>query len=477
MWNMRGLLALLPSGITELLQRVPPEILNRMTELRLRAGQPPAVTVGARTLFLSSEGTTVTAEKGLLIPQETVQETLLSLCGHSLHGIEKTLDQGYFTAAGGFRVGVCMLPDAVRQGLALSLCIRLPRELPGAAREVYPVWRKSSGIILAGPPASGKTTVLRDLCRMISAGEQDGPCRTVLIDERNELSGWDGKRAAFRLGPCTDILFGIPKEQALRRAIRTLSPQVILCDEIADGREAAAIREGFYCGVKFAVTVHCGSRQEMDGNVILRELMRTGAFSHIHLLGLPAGTKGATVAKDEFDREDNRAHYRVWGVRGDRNGLFGQAAPEPAAGGADGAVLGGFSAADGTDRCPAGIDSKDAGGTLGLSGVSLCPMSCGMSGGFRERIEGGGAGERFNTGDAESHSAAGRDTGQHPDGNGTAGAIGGAGGGTAGGKILGGTGEPAGDALPETGGTGRTGAGCSADVTEETAWKWISSSG
>lgn len=477
MWNMRGLLALLPSGIAELLQRVPPEILNRMTELRLRAGQPPAVTVGARTLFLSSEGTTVTAEKGLLIPQETVQETLLSLCGHSLHGIEKTLDQGYFTAAGGFRVGVCMLPDAGRQGLALSLCIRLPRELPGAAREVYPVWRKSSGIILAGPPASGKTTVLRDLCRMISAGVQDGPCRTVLIDERNELSGWDGKRAAFRLGPCTDILFGIPKEQALRRAIRTLSPQVILCDEIADGREAAAIREGFYCGVKFAVTVHCGSRQEMGGNVIMRELMRTGAFSHIHLLGLPAGTKGATVTKDEFDREDNRAHYRVWGMRGDRDGLFGQAAPEPAAGGADGAVLGGFPAADGTDRCPTGIDSKDAGGTLGLSGVSLCPMSCGMSGGFRERIEGGGTGERFDTGDAESHSAADRDTGQHPDGNGTAGAIGGAGGGTAGGKILGGTGEPAGDALPETGGTGRTGAGCSADVTEETAWKWISSSG
>ena len=370
-----------------------------------------------------------------------------------------------------------MLPDAGRQGLALSLCIRLPRELPGAAREVYPVWRKSSGIILAGPPASGKTTVLRDLCRMISAGVQDGPCRTVLIDERNELSGWDGKRAAFRLGPCTDILFGIPKEQALRRAIRTLSPQVILCDEIADGREAAAIREGFYCGVKFAVTVHCGSRQEMGGNVILRELMRTGAFSHIHLLGLPAGTKGETVTKDEFDREDNRAHYRVWGVHGDRDGLFGQAAPEPRAGGADGAVLGGFPAADGTDRCPAGFDSKDAGGTLKLSGVSLCPMSCGMSGGFRGRIEDGGAGERFNTGDAESHSAVGRDTGQHPDGNGTAGAIGGAGGGTAGGKILGGTGEPAGDALPEAGGTGRTGAGCSADVTEETAWKWISSSG
>lgn len=476
MWNMRGLLALLPSGIAELLQRVPPEILTRMTELRLRAGQPPAVTVGARTLFLSSEGTTVTAEKGLLIPQETVQETLLSLCGHSLHGIEKTLEQGYFTAAGGFRVGVCMLPDAGRQGLALSLCIRLPRELPGAARDVYPAWRKSSGIILAGPPASGKTTVLRDLCRMVSTGFDSAPCRTVLIDERNELSGWNGNETAFQLGPCTDILSGIPKEQAIHRAIRTLSPEVILCDEIADEQEAKAIREGFYCGVKFAVTVHCGSRKEMSDNVILNELMGTGAFSHICLLGVPAGGKALVVTKDEFfckaDRVDN--HFRD--LRCDWNDHFGQAIPKPPAVGADGTILGGFFAGDGFISGFTEGNYKDACGSLDVSGVSLCPKSGGISGDILHFTEEGTHRERSSADNAKNHSAVSGYLGQCTNGSRTPDAVKCFDSTEAGGKILGGTKDPSRGALQETGHTGRACTCGSAHLMEETAWKWISSS-
>ena len=55
-----------------------------------------------------------------------MQETMIALSGHSLHGIEKTLEQGYFTAPGGFRVGVCLEPYAAKQGQALSLNIRIP---------------------------------------------------------------------------------------------------------------------------------------------------------------------------------------------------------------------------------------------------------------------------------------------------------------------------------------------------------------
>lgn len=93
-----------------------------------------------------------------------------------------------------------------------------------------------------------KTTILRDLCRLISFGEGRIPTRTVLLDERNELGGWDGEKCAFQLGPCTDILSGLPKAEAIRRATRTLSPQVILCDEIADEHEATAIQYAFSAG-------------------------------------------------------------------------------------------------------------------------------------------------------------------------------------------------------------------------------------
>ena len=304
MWDVQKLLGQLPQPVVTILRQATPTLLEQMTEIRLRSGQPLVVTVGERTLFLSKSGTVVPAEQGFIIPQELVQETMLSLCGHSLHGIEKTLEQGFFTAQGGFRIGACMQPYAARQGRALSLCIRLPREVIGAASDIYSVWQCSQGLILAGPPASGKTTILRDLCRLISSGEGGTSSRTVLLDERNELSGWDGEKCAFQLGPCTDILSGLPKAEAIRRATRTLSPQVILCDEIADEHEAAAIQYAFFCGVHFVVTVHCGVGQEPFYNAMLRRLMQTGAFSHLYLLGLPVGeASGTVVTRDEYDRK------------------------------------------------------------------------------------------------------------------------------------------------------------------------------
>ena len=126
MWDVQKLLGQLPQPVVTILRQATPTLLEQMTEIRLRSGQPLVVTVGERTLFLSKSGTVVPAEQGFIIPQELVQETMLSLCGHSLHGIEKTLEQGFFTAQGGFRIGVCMQPYAPVQ-ISSVVC---PRRKP-----------------------------------------------------------------------------------------------------------------------------------------------------------------------------------------------------------------------------------------------------------------------------------------------------------------------------------------------------------
>lgn len=479
MWDVKKLIMVMPPVLAGLLPRIPMAQREAMTEIRLRAGQPLAVTIGDRSAFLSQEGKEVPPELGFVISQELVQETLLSMCGYSLHGVEKTLEQGYFTALGGFRVGVCMHPYAARQGLALSLCIRLPREVPGAALGAYSVWQRSRGLIIAGPPASGKTTILRDLCRLISNGEAGAPCRTVLVDERNELSGWDGEKNAFQLGMCTDILSGLPKTEAVTRAIRTLSPQVVLCDEIAEPCEVETIRHAFFCGVRFVVTVHCGTRQEPFRNAILRQLMESGVFSHLYLLGLPAGNiKETVVTADEYYCKavgDGTGFERLHS-----NGLHpgGQAEPTTPAGSSAGMLLGGLSAANGTDCAAACADSKGAGRAHSISKSSVC-TGAGRSAGrglwkdpVGSNAEAGAAGVI-----AKSHAATSGDAGAHPDGYRKTGAAGGIGGPAAGRKILGRAGEPAGGTFPETGGAGGTGIGGSAHLMEETAWKWILSSG
>ena len=56
MWDIKRLLSLLPLTVADALQNTSPEIQNGMTELRLRAGKPLAVTVGKKTVFLSAAG-------------------------------------------------------------------------------------------------------------------------------------------------------------------------------------------------------------------------------------------------------------------------------------------------------------------------------------------------------------------------------------------------------------------------------------
>lgn len=83
MWDIKRLLSLLPLTVANALQNTSPEIRNGMTELRLRAGKPLAVTVGKMTVFLSAAGVASSVENGWTVPCKTVQEALLSQIGRA----------------------------------------------------------------------------------------------------------------------------------------------------------------------------------------------------------------------------------------------------------------------------------------------------------------------------------------------------------------------------------------------------------
>lgn len=62
----------------------------------------------------------------------------------------------------------------------------------------------------------------------------------VVLDERFELSA-DG----FDLGACTDILQGYPKQEGLSHAVRCLSPEYIVCDELGENDFRRYVRHRF----------------------------------------------------------------------------------------------------------------------------------------------------------------------------------------------------------------------------------------
>ncbi|MBR5773275.1 MAG: hypothetical protein IKY44_00350, partial [Clostridia bacterium] len=67
--------------------------------------------------------------------------------------------------------------------------------------------------------------------------------------------------------------------EGIIRAVRSLSPQIILCDEIGTNDECEAIAQGLNSGVDFVVTLHSSTRRELVSKPQLRRLAQTGVFS------------------------------------------------------------------------------------------------------------------------------------------------------------------------------------------------------
>lgn len=284
----------LPPILQEALRRVPEREKSRIQEIRLRAGRPLSVFDGSSSRFVTGRGgLTDAGSGGFLIDQGLLQDAFVRLCDYAVHTHQREMEQGFVTTPKGDRVGVCAGVVRDRDGTIScreisSLSLRISREVPGAGRELCRRWDPRRGLLLAGGPGSGKTTLLRDLGRMLASGEL-GSCRKVVyIDERYELSAMVRGLPRRDIGLCGDAICGLPKGESIRQAVRTLSPEYILCDELGSLGEAEEIASGLACGVRFLATVHCGSREELRQNPILRALMDTGAFGGVALLDSPA---------------------------------------------------------------------------------------------------------------------------------------------------------------------------------------------
>ena len=128
-------------------------------------------------------------------------------------------------------------------------------------------------VLFYGPPGLGKTTLLRELIRVIS----DRGVRVAVLDERGELYADGG----FDLGRCSDVLSGISKELGAGMLLRGMNPQVIAMDEISRKEDQGVIQQIMGCGVTLFASAHGRDRQDMQRRPVYRELFESGAFKYI----------------------------------------------------------------------------------------------------------------------------------------------------------------------------------------------------
>jgi len=245
-WNKTQLLAILP-------QRLRMERYEAVSEVRLRLGQRPRLVTVSGWHDLDGPVTT-----------EELRFVLNAASGYSPWTAE-SLGEGYLTAPGGHRIGVCYDGAEVS-----SLCIRVARDVLGIAAGLP----ADQSLLILGPPGSGKSTLLRDHIRHVSRSYM-----VSVVDERRELFP-----EGFSRGENTDILSGVDKPRGIDMVLRSMGPQVIAMDEVTSKADCEALLRAAWCGVRLLATAHADSVKDLKTRTLYRPLAEAGLFTKAAVL-------------------------------------------------------------------------------------------------------------------------------------------------------------------------------------------------
>lgn len=314
--NLNYVLSYVSPRIQEAIRKLNIETTNHIQEIRIRLKRPVVIVTDTGCSFLTITGKTscIISSNCIFSDESEISETINRMCGYSMHSHYEDLLNGYITLPNGSRVGItgtAVYDKEIVKGIKNidGINIRIPRNISGISKTIFDSIFKSglSNLLISGPPSSGKTTILKDLIFNLSSGKNGYFYKVCVIDERKEISS---SISDFRIiGPNTDVLSGYPKSNGISMAVRTLSPDIIVCDEISVN-EIDDIKCAVNCGVSFVFTIHAKNHNELINNIIYKKMIKSSCIDYVAFLKSsyePGSIKN--IIKINEDSDENYIDY------------------------------------------------------------------------------------------------------------------------------------------------------------------------
>lgn len=274
-------LNIFPSKILDEINKYKDE---KIQEIRIKIEKPIILYTDRGEIILSNN-----------VTKEDFKFIIQRISNYSIYAYEEEIKQGFITLKGGHRVGIageCVMENNKIKTIKniSSLNIRVSKEVIGCSKDVLK-YIVSNNIIkntlIISPPKCGKTTILRDITRVLSSGslkENLTGKKVVVIDERSEIGASYNGIPQMNLGIRTDVLDNCLKREGMLMAIRSLSPDVLICDEIGTKEDIDALNTAFNSGVNIVVTVHGSSLGDIKKRRTFDDFLLSGIIERIIVL-------------------------------------------------------------------------------------------------------------------------------------------------------------------------------------------------
>lgn len=257
---------------------------DKIQEIRIKVGKPIILNLAFEEKVLDYIPT-----------REDLRYLITKISNYSLYAFEEEIKQGYITLKGGHRVGLageCVMSKGEVRTIKniSSLNIRICKEVIGASNKVMRLITENDRVyntLIVSPPKCGKTTILRDIAKNLSNGMYQISLKgkkVTIVDERSEIAACYNGIPQMNVGIRTDILDNCLKKSGMIMAIRSLSPEVLICDEIGTEGDLEALNMAFNSGVNIIVTVHGYDINDIYNREVFKELIDNCVLERIIVL-------------------------------------------------------------------------------------------------------------------------------------------------------------------------------------------------
>lgn len=243
--------------------------LNKpINEIRLREGKNVHLITGRSNVKVD-----------YLCTEADISYTISGLCQGSLYSYADNIREGVIATDCGIRAGICgrAVVEDGRIGCVrdiTSINIRIPHRVYGVANALYELVIDCGSVLLYSKPGLGKTTLLRELIPLLSSGQN--PYQVAVIDTRFELTG------CIEEYETADVFLGYPRKEGIISAVRTMSPDYVICDEISTPDDANSIKYACSSGVKIVASTHANSYSDLLRNDRIRDIVESGVFGGLY---------------------------------------------------------------------------------------------------------------------------------------------------------------------------------------------------